>query len=365
MERSTQPLEGGGCSVHLLMNTAPFSSPTLTGVGRFRIPLAATLAWALLLTTWAEAVRTQQIPLRAGWNAVFLEVQPAETRPDRAFEGLPVETVACFYPGSQEAGLLRPPGGASWREEGWAVWYAPSRPEAFAANLFTIQSQRAYLILATADALWTVTGRPRAQRLNWHPDSCTFTGLPVDPAAPPTFGEFFRGSSAHERLRIFQLQAGQWKRVANPAATLIRSGEAYWIQSDGPSTWPGPLAVNLPATGELDFDVHSPGQNLDFENLSSTPAQIQIETVLGTESLPLRQPLRLAGSTLTERNLLPARVSLPELAAGGRATLRLEPARDALSTETAETLLRLTDGRGTQLWLPIRARRAVSTALVP
>lgn len=347
------------------MNTASFSPPSFAGVWRLRIPLVVTLAWGLLLPSWAEAVRTQQIPLRTGWNAVFLEVQPAVTRPDQVFQGLPVETVACFYPGSQEAGLLRPPGGASWREEGWAVWYAPSRPEAFAANLSAIQSQRAYLILATADALWTVTGRPRAQRLNWHPNSCTFTGLPVDPAAPPTFAEFFRGSPAHERLHIFQLQAGQWKRVANPAATLVRSGEAYWIQSDGPSTWPGPLTVTLPAIGELDFDVHSPGQNLDFENLSPTPARIQIETIGTAESLPLRRPIRSAGNSATERNLLPARVTLPALAAGGRASLRLEPARDAFTSETAETLLRLTDGRGTQLWLPIRARRPVATALVP
>lgn len=347
------------------MNTAPFCLPSALGSRRIRLSVVVSLALGLLVPSWAEAVRTQHIALRTGWNAVFLEVQPATDQPGEVFRDLPVETVACFYPGSQEAGLLKPPGGATWREEGWAVWYAPARPESFAANLSAIQSQRAYLILATADAIWTVTGRPRAHRLAWHANSCTFTGLPVDQAAPPTFAEFFRGSPAHQRLRIFQLQTGQWKRVLDPASTRVRSGEAYWIQSDGPSTWPGPLWVNLPATGELDFDVYSPGQNLEFENLSTTPAQIQIETLASAESLPLRRPVRAAGSFQTERTPLPARLNLPALPPGGRATLRLEPARESVTTDSAETLLRLTDGRGTQLWLPVRARRPATTAFVP
>lgn len=348
------------------MNTVLTRLPSTIGLWRIRCFLVVLLAPALLLLTRAEAVRTQQITLRAGWNAVFLEVQPSVAEPGEIFRGLPVEIVACFYPGSQEAGLLRPPGGASWREEGWAVWYAPHRPESFAGNLSTLQSQRGYLILATADATWSVTGRPRAHHLAWHANSCSFTGLPVDPAAPPTFAEFFRGSPAHARLRIFQLQSGQWKRVADPATARIRSGEAYWIQTDGPSTWQGPLWVRLPTIGELDFDVHSPGYSLDFENLSTTSARIQIETWGDAGSLPLRRLIRLAGSQTMERNILPAKLRLPDLTSGRRTTLWLEPARESLASDTAETLLRITDGRGTQLWLPVRARRSSAvTALVP
>src|SRR5262245_26452000 len=88
---------------------------------------------------WAGAQRTQTFQIRAGWNAVFLEVQPAAAKPTELFANLPVETVACFTPGRLEAQYLRNPGDAPWREEGWTVWHAPARPEAFLSSLYEIQ----------------------------------------------------------------------------------------------------------------------------------------------------------------------------------------------------------------------------------
>jgi len=303
--------------------------------------------------------------MRAGWNAVFLEVQPEASKPSEVFAGLPVETVACFVPGRLEAQYLRSPGDAPWRDEGWAVWHAPSRPEAFLSNLYDIQAGRALLILANADFDWTITGEARATVLDWHPNTCTFTGLPVEPTAPPTFAQFFAGSSAHQRLRIFRLEGGTWKLVRNAASEKPRSGEAYWIQTDGASRHQGPLRVKLPASGELDFDRYGGGYSLEFVNESAAgPLRVSIEVVGGNEALKLRQITRDLAKQETTRALLPAALELPSLPPGSSAALRLEPYREAMTGGSGSTLLKITDGRGTQLYVPVHARRETTgTAL--
>lgn len=315
--------------------------------------------WPVVLH--AGITRTQAIPLRAGWNAVFLEVQPAASHPSEVFGATPVTVVASFIPGRLDARYLRNPGDAPWREEGWAVWYAPAEPEAFLSNLHDLQAPRALLIRATADFTWTVTGEVRASRIQWHPNTCTLTGLPVDPTAPPTFARFFEGSPAHARRRAYRLDEGAWKLVRDPDATRIVSGEAYWIETDGASDYQGPLRLDLPASGVLDFSRAGGVRRLDLLNAgTTTPAQIRAEVVTGAESLPLRwQPHRPAQRKATWA-ALPSALDLPPLTAGARATLRLEPDREAMKAETGTTLLRVTDGRGTLLWVPIQARRALS-----
>lgn len=303
--------------------------------------------------------RTQQIDLHAGWNAVFLEVQPDRDRPDDAFAGLPVASVAAFFAGRSEAQYLRSPGDAPWREEGWVVWHAPDRPDAVLSNLHKLQAQRPLMVLASADFTWSVTGEARATVLQWYPDTCTFTGLPVDAKAPPTFAEFFSGSPAHQRLRCYRLESGAWKLVRSPATDRIRSGEAYWIQTDGGSSYQGPLRVKLPASGTLDFDagIASRSVQLDNESTRATP-QVRLEKVSG--ELPLRRSARDLTTLETKATDLTSSLDLGPIAAGASTIVRLEPARDRMVTARSEALLRITDGRGTEQWIPVRAQRSAA-----
>lgn len=303
--------------------------------------------------------RTQSINLHAGWNAVFLEVQPERAKPEEAFAGLPVATAAVFYAGRSGAQYLRSPGDAPWREEGWAVWHAPDRPESALSNLHALQAQRPLLVLATSACTWSVSGEARPTVLQWYPDTCTFTGLPVDPAAPPTFAEFFSGSSAHQRARIYHMEDGVWKLVRNPTTDRVRSGEAYWIRTDGGSTYQGPLRVQLPASGDLDFAATLASRSVGLVNdAANSPAQVRIERVAG--ELMLHQLVR-PRSTLGTRSVeLPTSLSLGALAAGKTTELRLAPDRDRLTTAQAGALLRVTDGRGTLQWVPVRARRSAA-----
>jgi len=308
----------------------------------------------------ADITRTQAISIHAGWNAVFLEVQPTAAKPADLFARLPVDTVACFFPAHLEPQYLRNPGDAPWRGEGWATWYSPAKPEGSLSDLREIRAQRPLLIHASSEFTWIVTGDARGTRLEWFPNTCTFTGLPVSATAPPTFAEFFAGSQPHRRMRIFRLAGDSWKLVANPAADRPRNGEAYWIQTDGASTYQGPLRVQLPASGELDFDLAGSRRNVEFVNESSaSSAHPEIEIILSGSSVPLLQVARDLSKLQTRRLALTGAVLLPALAPGQMTSLQIEPDRSAMSTSSGTTLLRITDGRGMEIWVPVRARRTV------
>lgn len=329
------------------------------------LPITLALSSACwLLTARAGVERPQAIQLHAGWNAVFLEVQPASLKPDDLFSQLPVDTVASFFPGQQEAQYLRNPGDAPWRDEGWLVWYAPSKPEAFLSTLHAIQAFRPFMVHARTNFTWTVSGEARATSLAWHPNTCTFTGLPVDPAAPPTFAQFFAGSPAHQRLRIFRLQNDTWSLITSPATDRVQSGEAYWIQTDGASVYQGPLRIKLPAAGQLAFDLHGTSRTIEFANeAAGATAQVKIEVVSQSNTLPLRTVARDASTLRPVRTALPGATALPPIAPGQSTALRIEPNRDAMPGSQASTLLRVTDGRGTQQWIPVSARQSGSDGI--
>jgi len=315
---------------------------------------------AMNLTAGASVSRTQVIELHAGWNAVFLEVQPAVSAPGQVFSGLPVQTVACFMGGSLQEQYLRVPGDAPWKDEGWLTWYAPSQAQAFISNLYEIQTHRAYLIKATASFAWRITGEASTRAIQWYPNTCTFTGLPIDPDNAPTFKDFFAGSSAHQRLRIYRLQADAWKIVNDPAHDRPLGGEAFWIQTDGASTYQGQLRVQAPSNGQLDFDLLASEKPVSFANEGASDAQIRVESVADATGLPLATVVIDLGQRTRNSQPLSAISVLPSLAAGTGTTLRLALDRTALQADAQSTLLKITDGRGTQQWLPVTARR-VST----
>ncbi|HAB18041.1 MAG TPA: hypothetical protein PLX89_14865 [Verrucomicrobiota bacterium] len=332
---------------------------------RFRLRLLPIIASLTLVVAVAAGVeRTQSIQLRTGWNAVYLEVQPANATSDDIFAQLPVDTVASFFPGRLEGQFLRQPGDAPWREEGWGVWYSPQLPESALSTLREIPAPRALLIRATADFTWNVSGEARASVLKWYADTCTFTGLPVDPESPPTFAQFFSSSSGHRRLRIFRLEQDTWKLVRQPTLARARSGEAYWIQTDGASHYQGPLGLSLPASGELAFDRIGRGRPLRIVNeASSTEAHVQIAIVGGPNPVPLWQLSRDATTLATVRQPVSETVHFPPLSAGDSTTWQVEPHRSAMTADSSSALLRISDGRGTLHWVPLNVLRQPDSAM--
>src|SRR5690242_8855370 len=99
----------------------------------------------------AENSRTQSFALHKGWNAVFLELTPANPDVNLLFAQAPVSIVATYLAVERPVQFIRDPGTLQWNKDGWAVWYAASRPDAFLSSLHAIYGHQAYLILAQRD----------------------------------------------------------------------------------------------------------------------------------------------------------------------------------------------------------------------
>src|SRR5262245_29971826 len=130
----------------------------------FKTPSPRLIACFVLMMVvgWRESAQAQLLTqtkvLKAGWNAVFLEVEPVQRDPAKLFADTPVEVVAAFFPQTHPTTYIKNPGDAPWREEGWRVWYAPNREDGFLADLYAIHGNQAYLIYSQTSFAWSVKG---------------------------------------------------------------------------------------------------------------------------------------------------------------------------------------------------------------
>lgn len=246
-----------------------------------QIRLFSTVVAVLLLfcavTTGAIAATTQSINLQPGWNAVYLEVQPDSKAPATVFKDLPVESVWTWYDRNSSVEFIRDPSEGLWAQPGWSV-YTTSPEKAAAINLFAIFANRAYLIKlgGTQNVTWTVTGTPATGTTNWTPNSFNLTGFHVNPAAPPSFTTYLSSSPSHKDQAVYRLSTqGAWELIANPAATAIKSGEAYWVYCSGASTYQGPLTVHA-LGGAIDFGKTSAKSSITLTNNTAETRTVTI-----------------------------------------------------------------------------------------
>jgi hypothetical protein len=188
--------------------------------------------WAALVTfalpSYAQQV-TQSFDLHPGWNAIYLEVEPEPERTSDVFQGLPVASVWAWIPRRSSAEFIQDPNEQLLSEAGWLGWFPDTRPEAFLTDLFTLQSNRAYLVNVegTSNVTLEVTGKPAVPRPRWTPDAFNLVGFHVDPGAPPTFANFLAPAAALSGQTIYGLNndGSGWEPV-DPDTTTIQSGEA-------------------------------------------------------------------------------------------------------------------------------------------
>jgi hypothetical protein len=315
-------------------------------------------------TTRADTLRTQTINLQKGWNSVFLQVSPSSRDPGAVFANTPVEIVATYFAVDRAVQYIQNPGSIGWNKDGWAVWYAPSRSDAFLSSLHAVHGNRAFLIFSKQDFTWTVTGAAAFEPIRWKGNSFNLLGLGIDPASPPTFDQFFGPSAAHQPYRIYRLVNGQWMLVANPVSTPINSGEAYWIYCRGGSDYQGPLRARILVGEQIDFGTTSDSW-ITFANESTDPINIQVQTVASDVGLPLGYTIRgiSQGAMVPVTVPLPASYAIPVLEAGDNTSLFLTLRRQELINPLQSALLKVTTDNGVQLWVPVTASQTDQTAV--
>lgn len=353
-------------------------------------PLAAVLLAAGAVRPAAAQTTSQAVALVAGWNSVWLEVEPVypagdpkagqAKAPADVFTNAAIDIVATPKPlaGSAEffgtdPGSIPTEGGiTTFNKADWQQW---KRTDPVSANnLSSVFGNRPYLVHVTGTAAvnFTLTGKVRFFHPIWTADRYNLLGFGLE--GTRTFSDFFGpAGTKHPVDKIFTLNAaGAWVKVT--AGQTMESDKAYWIFSSGPSTYMGPVAVDFDhsVTGRLDFagpgDAVKVGtESLDLKELtftnygtgSATPSATPSGAAPGVDSaLALYRILPTADSLgYTRGNTFPS--VFVAIASQQTVTLSIGAKRTFTDDNVHTSLYRLrTSATGASFHLPVTAVRS-------
>ncbi|HMP76321.1 MAG TPA: hypothetical protein PKE12_08505 [Kiritimatiellia bacterium] len=321
----------------------------------------------LFLGAWsAEAglLRTQQIVLTPGWNAIYLELDPEVTDPAALFAGAPVDVVASYVAPKRGAQFVRNPSASLLSTYGWSVWYAPSRSDAFLTNLRAVYGAKPYLVHATTNATLEITGTVALERPNWTPNAYNFVGFTVASPGAPTFQQFFRGSAAHNHNKIYRLVDGTWRQVLDPGAQVMRAGEAFWIYCEGRSDYPGPLQATASTQKGLMLSSQGGGEVV-FRNRTDHPVAFWVEHLTDPANpIPVSTPVLVMDEAAGGLTTLSVHFdadhfsqSFPALAAGRAMRLPLALRVQDAGPGVRHSVLKVASDLGTITYIPVVASR--------
>ncbi|MCC7373431.1 MAG: hypothetical protein IT581_02155 [Verrucomicrobiales bacterium] len=310
---------------------------------------------------------TQTFELRPGWNALWLEVDPADRQPASVFAGVPVASVWTWSERVSATDFIQNPEATGWNRAQWLAWFPPTSEESILANLHAVLPQRAYLLrLAGTNAVtWKITGKPTLKTPPWAPDQFNLRGFPVDPDVNPTFGQFFRASPAHYSTTTSQLESmyrldadGEWRAV-KPEDPMHR-GEAYWVYTRGPSDYVAPFSLELNSGEGLEFAGGLDRIELTLRNAHPVGKSIRLEP-----AGPHASPLLLLPPVLSNPTNAPRPLGTHNQVVAGNAaeSLRLGIDRAQLGSSLATdpntgkhgTLMSVSDGQGTRFLVSVSA----------
>lgn len=309
--------------------------------------------------------RTQTIQLEAGWNAVYLEIEPLKGEPSALFAGTPIEIAAAYFRPVTAMEFIDSPTDVLPDRKGWNVWYAPAREDALLSNLHAIQAHHAYLLYTETAYTWALRGTPFHASAQWHPNAFSLVGFPIDAAEQPTVANFFAGSAAHNPLKIYRLVNGSWALITNPSQVMMKPGAAYWVYSKGASGFRGPLTVDFKtrAAGGLVFKDAADTKQLEIRNVSSFPQDLTLTLQAGKNGLlPLAYVVRvLDGPNQPIESVsvpFPSSLELGPLEPGQAFLLDLEVAQEAVTAAVMGTTLSISTTAGPRIEVPLISIRA-------
>ncbi len=353
--------------------------PKMINRMKFALCAAAVGLWAASASAqWA----TQTLSLRAGWTAIFLEVQPNPADCDTVFAGLPVESVWAWNSRFSTVQYISDPNSLLPGQPDWLTWVPVGSTNRVSANLFNLLGGRAYLIKTTTAATLTVRGQPLQRSPDWLASSFNLAGAYVSSNNPPTFQAYFAPSPAHAGQPVFRLNAaGSWVQVASPSTTAVTPGESFWVRAAGPSTYPGFLKVTYERGRALDYGRGLVEQTLRIKNTSSNTTTFTLKTLASGSPSNTSSPalagavplsywrMNFAASNQVGWVNLPAQLTSPSMAPGAEWAVRLAVRRADMNSFSLpagysdaqyQSLLEVTDTLGSRSVVPVSANGLVS-----
>ena len=236
---------------------------------------------ALVILLWVAGLAqgqttTQSFSLQAGWNAIFLEVEPESTAPADVFSGINgLQSVWMWDPQTGTVEFIQDPNEMNSDKVQWLVYYPGNQ---VASNLHAIHGNTAYLINVSSATTLVVSGEPLIPWANWKANSFNLVGFHLEQGNEPFFGDFFSSSPAHAGQDIYVLDnlSGTWTKVIDPATTTMKKGEGFWIYCKGSSTFTGPVSVKPEQSGGLLYGKQLTEQDLVVYNNSASDKTVSL-----------------------------------------------------------------------------------------
>jgi len=333
---------------------------------------------ALATPSHAQWVQ-QQIALKPGWNAVFLEVDPTPAECDALFAGMPIESVWDWNRSVDSPQFVQDMDTLIPGAPGWLTWFPATHPLASQASLFSLRDGRPYLIKLADNApatTWTITGKPSLRGISWQAGGVNLVGFHVATNAAQTFANLFAGETNLVAQPVYRLSpTGVWERISNLATTGPTSGEGYWVRCKGPATTTALIEIGSASRRGLIFGRNAFEQNLQVRNVTTSNRTVSVR-LLPSATPPAGQPPLAGGAPLEYReanfsqaefNWKPLTNTLSfSLLPGAEWNVRLAVRRAGLTPAIAgaefQSLLEVTDDLGTRWIVPVRVDPAGASA---
>ena len=309
----------------------------------------------------------QNLVLKYGWNAVYVEVAPVQS-PDEVFANWPVKSVGVYDPASF---LATRQFSQTWDSQGLsmnpiAMWHR-DYPEA--SQVKSVPAGVVCLVCSTNEANTAVSlvGVPAAPRITWHVTDTNevynFVGFSLQEGETVTPADYFEGFDGNLlKGGYFRFSGRNPDKAPNIlpvySSDTVSDGDVLLVASDVQSDWSGVLNVS-PMTGP-DFGSDSSKATLsvrnDGEEARTVAVALETSAAYGAVELPRAAiHVRDTAVALTNAAWSPigsasAPVATRRLAAGE--TWKLEFGIDRPSFDTGAkgrsfgALLRVTDVDG-------------------
>lgn len=222
---------------------------------------------------------SQTFALKAGWNAIYLYVQPEPRALDSVFAGLPVDMVYKWQRPEAAIQFDVDPGNPFPRPGDWQTWYPEDSDRQFLNTFGDLLANQAYYVHVTnvSGCALNLKGTPVLNSYVWPGNAYSLYGLPVPNSSAPTFTDFFSSSTDIPTLygaasRIYTVSTGGYEyAVFQPNIQTVARGQAYWILCNQVSSYAGPLSVQIDGQddGWMDFRGGTASKTITLRNNST------------------------------------------------------------------------------------------------
>ncbi len=195
---------------------------------------------------WAE----QSIPLQAGWNLVWIDVDPVPDDPAEVLYGLNWESVWSFVPG-RAAG-----------DRGTWVCNLRGQPD-FLNTLTRLQGNRGYFIRMNTAGTLNVVGRPVNRSYRFSKQAPNMFGTRLDPDSPPTFEDQLSFPGVLPKVLSIHGWDGSTYTVRLPNHVLQQDA-AWWVAVSQDLPYAGPIQLSAPPEG-LQFRTRGYSRTVTIE----------------------------------------------------------------------------------------------------